>query len=312
MSLDECLPADLRGPDTTISRITAGFSGAGVHRVDVSDRAFVLKVAADDQPAATWRRVVEVQRLAAEAGLAPRVVHVDEERRAVVSEFLVDRSFMARCQNPATREAALSLLGRTIRRVHALPIPPDAVPADGRAMLRERWSTLEAAHSAPAFVGDAVRRFLATEVPAPDRATVLSHNDVNPTNVLHDGERLLLLDWDAAAPNDPYYDLAVLPLFLRLDDEACSWLIAAYDDAPPAALPARFLHDRWLIALLLGVSFMSLDREGARATDETLESATSLADCYVGMRTGALDLRTAEGRRTYGLALVKEAVGYAR
>ena len=55
MSLEACLPADLRGPTTTITRIAAGLSGAGVYRVEAAGQAFVLKISDETQPLAdSW------------------------------------------------------------------------------------------------------------------------------------------------------------------------------------------------------------------------------------------------------------------
>jgi thiamine kinase-like enzyme len=42
----------------------------------------------------------------------------------------------------------------------------------------------------------------------------LSHDDVNPTNLVYDGNRLLLLDWDNAGKNEPMYDLATISVFV--------------------------------------------------------------------------------------------------
>ena len=85
---------------------------------------------------------------------------------------------------------------------------------------------------------------LAEPAPPSEGPPVTSHNDVNPTNLVWDGERLLLIDWDAAGPNDPFYDLAAVAVFLRMDDETSKALLAAHDGAMPATLPARFAYDR--------------------------------------------------------------------
>ena len=53
--LDDCLPANLRGTATTITRIAGGLSGAGVHRVDTDGRAFLLKISRSDESIDTWR-----------------------------------------------------------------------------------------------------------------------------------------------------------------------------------------------------------------------------------------------------------------
>ena len=56
MNLEDCLPADLQGPATTITRVAAGLSGAGVYRVEAAGEPFVLKIAVGSEPFAAWRR----------------------------------------------------------------------------------------------------------------------------------------------------------------------------------------------------------------------------------------------------------------
>jgi hypothetical protein len=310
MSLEACLPTDLRGPTTTITRIAAGLSGAGVYRVEAAGQAFVLKVAGEGEPPDGWRRKLHIQQIAGDAGLAPRVVHADEARRAIVSAFVVDRSFPAFYGDPRTREAALALLGRTVRRVHDLPPPPEAELKDPRDLLATLWSGPVASFALPGFVGDAVRRVRTEEAPACERAPVLSHNDLNPSNLVYDGENLLLLDWETAGLNDPFYDLAALAVFLRMDDATCQKLLAIHDGAPVAGLPARFTYSRRLVAVLCGSAFLHfacLSGHAGATGEETLDSIPALGDLYQQMRSGALSVATAEGQWWFGLALVKQS-----
>jgi aminoglycoside phosphotransferase (APT) family kinase protein len=303
MDLEACLPAALRGPTTTITRIAAGLSGAGVYRVEAAGQPFVLKIAADEP---RWRGVLHVQRLAADAGLAPAIVHVDEARRAVLSAFVADRSFPMRYGDPRTRDAAIALLGRTLRRVHDLPRSPDIETRDSGALLASFAANL-ADFALPAFVTDAIARARAEAPPPCDRPAVLSHNDVNPTNLVLDGERLVLVDWDTAGLNDPYYDLATISVFLRMDDATCRALLAAHDGdaAPPAALPARFVYDRRHVAVLCGAAFLHLAHKAGHP-GATHAEPLSLADMYQRLRAGALDVGAPDGQWQFGLALVNE------
>jgi Ser/Thr protein kinase RdoA (MazF antagonist) len=310
MSLEACLPADLRGPSTTITRIAAGLSGAGVYHVDAAGEAFVLKISGDKEPLEGWRSRLQIQQLAAGAGLAPRLIHADEARRAVVSAFVVDRSFPALYGNPGTREGAIALLGRTMRRMHELPLPSGADSNEPRKLLATLWSKLVANFPLPDFVGDAVRRMLTEKVPASERAFVLSHNDVNPTNLVYDGENLLLLDWATAGPNDPFYDLAAISVFLRMDEGTCLKLLAAYDGESVSGLPSRFVYNRRLVAVLCGAAFLYLARQNGHADAtgaETLDSVLSLGDFYQRMRAGSLNLATGEGQWWFGLALLRDS-----
>ena len=138
----ECLPADLRGPATTITTITGGLSGAGVHRVDANGGTFVLKISKREESIDAWRARREILRLAADAGVAPRVIHTDEERRAVLSAFIAGKPFPAAYFNPQTRDTAINDLGRTLRRVHNLPAPASADARAPREILAATWAGL--------------------------------------------------------------------------------------------------------------------------------------------------------------------------
>ena len=308
--LDDCLPADLRAPTTTITTIAGGLSGAGVHRIDAKGRTFVLKISKSDESIDAWRVRLEILRLAADAGVAPQVVHTDEACRAVLSEFITGKPFVAAYGDPRTREAAVDDLGRTLRRVHDLPVPASADSRSPRELLAATWSGLSATAGIPAFVGDAVRRVLDEAPPRSGRDAVLSHNDVNPGNLVYDQERLLLVDWDAAGRNDPYFDLAAIALFHRMDDQTCRRLLAAHDGEPVAEIPAVFAYTRRLIAVLAPVMGMQLYNEHEPASTgrtETLESTLPLGAFYQKLRAGELRLDSPEGRRAFGLSLIKES-----
>jgi thiamine kinase-like enzyme len=313
VTLEGCLPAELRGSETTLTRVAAGLSGAGVYRVEAAGRRFVLKVGNPQEPLERFRSKRAVLERAAAAGLAPRLVHVEEARRAIVSELVVDRSFAALFADSRTRESALLLLGQTLRRLHQLPPPPEAAAVEPRAFLQGLWAaTVASGFAVPAFVAQSNERLLSEAAPARERPLVLSHNDVNPTNLVYDGERLLLLDWETAAPNDPYYDLAAISVFLRMDGTTCRRLLAAYDGAPVApaeqGLPAGFIHNQRLAAALCGTTFLHLARHGGHAGatgEETLDATPDLGAVYQRVRSGALSLAGAEGQWAFGLALVQ-------
>jgi aminoglycoside phosphotransferase (APT) family kinase protein len=310
VNLEDCLSAELRALSPTITRIAAGLSGAGVYRVEAGDRAYVLKVLGDGEPLADWRRKCHVVTLAADAGVAPRVVHVDEARRAIVSEFIVDRSIHAYFANPATHAAAVAELGRMFRRVHDLPPPPELAPRDARLFLAMIHQGLSAAGVLPAFVRELNQGVIDTPPPAHDRAPVLSHNDANPSNLIYDGQQIMLLDWDMAGLNDDYYDLAAVALFLRMDEPTSLALLSAHDGAPVTRVPPRFAYDRKLVACLCGTIFLHLARTAGHpgpSDRDTLDNAATLVEVYPRMRTGELDLASALGRWMLGLALIKES-----
>jgi aminoglycoside phosphotransferase (APT) family kinase protein len=172
--------------------------------------------------------------------------------------------------------------------VHSLHAP-GARPQDSRRFLGVVWSALDGV-AMPKFVGEAIAALLDEAPPPVERAAVLCHNDVNPTNIVYDGRRVLLVDWQNAARNDPLYDLATAAMFFRMDEPACRALLAAYDGTPDAELSPRFHYDRRLAAASSGAAFLRLAHSaghtGATA-DATLDSAPSLAELYRGLTTGS-------------------------
>ena len=309
--LDDCLPADMRAA-ATITMMAGGLSGAGVYRVEANGQPFVLKISRGDESIDMWRARLAILRLAASSGLAPGVIHTDETRRAVLSVFVTGKPFVAAYGDPSTRDVAVADLGRALRRVHDLPIPPGIKSRDPREHLATAWSGLSAIEGLPAFVGEAVQRVLDEAPRHSGRDAVLSHNDVNPGNLIYDGESLLLVDWDAAGRNDPYYDLATIALFHRMDDQTCRQLLAAHDGEAITEIPPFFAYSRRLIAVLCPVVGMEMYSSSGRAPVqsgpiETLETTLSLGEFYQKLRAGELRLDSQEGGRAFGLALVKES-----
>jgi thiamine kinase-like enzyme len=61
---------------------------------------------------------------------------------------------------------------------------------------------------------------------------VFGHNDLLPSNLLDDGERLWLIDWDYAGFNSPLFDLGGLASNNGLSAAQERWLLENYYDAP--------------------------------------------------------------------------------
>lgn len=61
---------------------------------------------------------------------------------------------------------------------------------------------------------------------------VFSHNDLLPANLLDDGDRLWLIDWDYAGFNSPLFDIGGLASNNGLDEKAENWLLENYFERP--------------------------------------------------------------------------------
>ncbi|HMO06337.1 MAG TPA: phosphotransferase [Paracoccaceae bacterium] len=79
-------------------------------------------------------------------------------------------------------------------------------------------------------------RLEATQVPLP---LVFGHNDLLPANLLDDGARLWLIDYEYAGFASPLFDLAGLASNAGMTGEETDAMLAAYFGAPPDAALLR-------------------------------------------------------------------------
>jgi aminoglycoside phosphotransferase (APT) family kinase protein len=141
---------------------------------------------------------------------------------------------------------------------------------------------------------------------AHDPRRVLGHNDLNPGNVLWDGTRAWLVDWEVTGLAHPFYDLAVLTLFVPMDDASAHGLLALQEQRPvDDDARATFAALRRLAAVLCGLTFLSLVPDLAVLP----AAAPTLPEFYAALRTGQLDLQTPAGQGAFGLALLRVALG---
>jgi thiamine kinase-like enzyme len=173
-------------------------------RVELRDCAWSVRLNAADAARLGVDRSSECRLLgiAAAAGLAPAVLRCDPQAGLLVCRFLEGRSW--------TREdfclpENLGRLGGLLRRLHELPASDDVQEVSFEQQARrlesevpeERLPVALGAQSGKVFDRLAVRQ-----------GDCLCHNDLHHLNVVDDGERLWLVDWEYGGRGDPLYDLA--------------------------------------------------------------------------------------------------------
>ncbi len=302
------LPEARVGTIDRIEPITLGLSGTAVYAVTASRGAFIVRV----QPAAdavTFAHRLLVARRAADIGVAPAIVHVDEVARATVTVRVDGMPLPAALADPRQRDRALASLVDRLRAVHALD-PVGVTESDPLTYARTAWQQQRTRAGFPSWAASLATTFDAiATVLADDARRVVSHNDVNPMNVIWDGAKAWLVDWDVAGLGHPHYDLATFAMFLRLDEAVAGELVARHDGV---SLDERqrlgFRALRQLVAVLCGLTFLGLSEDLGARPAPALQDAPSLGDCYAAMRAGQLDLGGAHGRTSFGLALLAEGL----
>ncbi len=289
--------------------LSGGLSGAGLWRIRVGGIPYVLKIEAGQHAVADPARSYICMRIAAQAFLAPRVRYAEPADGVAIIEHVAPVQLH---EYPAAGHALIVELAQSARLLHQTPaFPPQCDYLDGVSDLIDRFRALDILEAGA--TDELFARFadLRGAYRTRQEDLVSSHNDLNPGNIVYDGQRLWLVDWDAAFLADRYVDLATLAGWFTRDAAGEEKLLATYFGRPPALRErARFEVMRRVNHLFTGVIFLitaATERPGARIADRML-AGPGLSDLHTQLRTGQFAMLEWENRVTYGKARLAAAL----
>lgn len=274
-----------------ITPVAGGITTASTFRLEARGRRYLLRAEGEPSPLRNPHQYVSM-RIATEAGIAPAIHYIDEAARIVVIDFIEQQPLKTYSGGP---RALAQALGELFSRVQATPIFPYYVNyADivARLFAHVRRTGLFAAGLLDTHVE---RLELIRETyNAGLTRLVSSHNDPTPGNILFDGERLWLIDWESACRNDPLVDAAiVLDHFARSQELEDVLLKAWFGRAPDEGLRARLAPVRALTRLYYAGVMLSASAAASWVTDDTDLSAPTAQQFRLAIDEGRLTRGTA-------------------
>ncbi|WP_370268391.1 phosphotransferase [Nioella sp.] len=194
---------------TDITPLGGGITNVNL-RVTDGGAHYVVRLG-DDIPehgVMRWNELV-LSRAAHALGVSPRVVH--HEPGALVLDFLNARTFAEEdVRDPANLPGIIELVGRVHRGLGAHLTSPILTfwPFQVNQTYMTRLVADGSAHASrlPEFQ-HAQERLIAATGPV---ELVIGHNDLLAANILDDGSKLWLIDWEYGGFNTPLFDLAGL------------------------------------------------------------------------------------------------------
>ena len=269
-----------------VAPISGGASGAFPFRVEIAGRRYVVRV---EGPASPLRNPYQYDsmRIVAEEGIAPRLHHIDEGARVVVMDFIEEQPLSGFSGGPRGLAQAL---GEILGRVQATPPFPHFVEYPDIVSRLWVW-VCRTGLFAPAVLDPYTERLASLrEAYIWEPANLVSsHNDPVPRNILFDGKRLWLIDWEAAYRNDPLVDVAITLDNLAPSPELESLLLRAWlGRAPDEALYARLALIRAFTRLYYTGVLFSASAAASGALADTDLSAPTLPEFRRAIRDGRL------------------------
>jgi hypothetical protein len=298
-----------RTPVTALERMRPGASGALIYRIEAGGRAYLLRLEATRDLFRDPQRGYVCMRTAAEADVAPPLLHADPSSGVAILAFVESRPLS---EFPGGPLALARALGALVRRLQATPAFPAfaAYPVLLERMLMHlRASEL----FAPGLLDAHAESFerIRDAYPWASAAHVSSHNDPNPGNLLFDGERLWLIDWETAFRNDRMADLAIVAEWFAtapgLED---ALLEGSCGHRPDRTLRACLhlmipLTRLYYACILLGMSI------GRHATETGLDAPTK-EELRIAAQRGELVIGAPETLHVLGKRCLRDFLDAAR
>jgi aminoglycoside phosphotransferase (APT) family kinase protein len=283
-----------------IRQLTEGLSSALIFRIVVRGTAYLLRVIMRTDAMGDPTRLYNCMKAGEDAGLAPRVWYTSIEDRVSITDFVNAKPF--------PKATALEKLPDAIRRLHALPRFPLTVNylevMDGSIARLRAAKTLAETETADAFDLYAQAR---DTYPRDDANMVSSHNDLKPENVLFDGERVWLVDWEAGFLNDRYLDLSVVGNFLVTNEEEEKTLLCRYFATEPTEYQrARFYLMRQILHMSYAAVFLAL--RGSTKPVDANAAVRGFRDFHDRVWSGEISLAGTEAKIEYARVHLKQAL----
>jgi aminoglycoside phosphotransferase (APT) family kinase protein len=281
-----------------VTLIGGGASGAFPFRVEIEERQYLVRLEGAASPLRNPHQY-ESMRIASGAGIAPRVHHIDEVNRVAVIDFVEEHPLNT---FPGGPQALASAVGTILGRVQKTPPFPRFV--DYPEMVgRLWWWVCRTGLFAPGVL-DPCTEHLAyiRETYVWDTAqSVSSHNDPVPRNILFDGQRLWLIDWESAYRNDPLVDVAITLDSFAPTPELEEVLLGSWiGKKTDASLSGRLSKVRALTRLYYAGVFLSASAEASGPLADRDLSAPTVAAFRRSISDGQTKPGSPEAKHTLG------------
>ncbi|ACU60994.1 phosphotransferase family protein [Chitinophaga pinensis] len=293
-----------------VNLLTGGLSTAPVYKLTVDNRPYVMKL--DVLHVAATVDLSEKVALAAQAGIAPALLYRNVESGITISDFVENKPI----RSIFTGEVLADRLAGAVKKIHAVPytIPGDDLKATIDHILTGFRQTNILSGEIP---DECLRRYAEVReiYPWQDTDKVFSHNDLNPSNILCDGQDIWVIDWNTAFVNDRYVDLAgVANFFIHMPEQEAVFLKAYFGDELDEYKKARFYVMRQISRIIYALMMLHLAAKAKPADYKHDQDVAGvlLRDVGPAIGAGKLSLATYEGQFMYGKALMHEAVQQMR
>ncbi len=282
-----------------IERLTKGLSGASVFKIMVHGEPFLLRIITRTETRDKPAYYFDCLQIAAKAGLAPKIHYLDIEDRVSITDFIEAKYF-------AIADARLKMADM-IKELHVLPKfahQLNFIEASDNFLQKFKASNI-APESDTRDIFKSYER-ITNVYPRNDAANLVScHNDIKPDNIIFDGSRPWLVDWEAARLNDRYVDLVSIANFVvKNDADETGFLKRYFGDELDEYKRARFFLMSQVVHMFC-FTLCTIISSGGKSINININT-DSFDEFHDGLWDCKINLADNDAKLQYGLVHLKE------
>ncbi|MDN5287896.1 MAG: hypothetical protein JWR38_4170 [Mucilaginibacter sp.] len=288
-----------------IQLLAGGLSTALVYRIAVKGTNYLLRIVMQPDEVHNPKRQHICMRHAASCSIAPFVHYTHDKDALAITAFVQAKPIRG---GFGSKQELLTALSSTIKAIHNLPVFPKLVNfMDGVDLFIQQFKALR---MFPEQVMEEYFTYYAEiqkAYPRYDTDMVSSHNDLNPNNILFDGEKIWVVDWEAAFQNDRYVDLAIVAqTFVNDKQDEELFLQVYFSTALDDLKRARFFLMQQICRMYYAMLMLRLaaTQKPADHIHDASMNLQEMADFGAKLASGQLSMDTYEGKLLYGKILL--------
>lgn len=228
-------------PSDTIQMVAGGFSKADLFRVQTAQGTYIVKIM-KDSPVEDVQTEITAAGIASDAGVGPKLFYSNLATKTLIMDYIQDTHEMVR-----QSEGFHRLVAPQIKSWHdAKPLNRstpffDILRQDEQRLvtLKQQSTMIRAAdrqlyHQRLQEVEEVLKHFQEDTRPV--------HHDLSPHNVLFDGSKVWLIDWETASNDFYFIDLCMFANFHIYDESLMPKFFETYYGRPATDIEVAKFH----------------------------------------------------------------------
>lgn len=289
-----------------VSLLSGGLTGVPVYKIEVEKKAYAIKLENVNDKRFDLIRNYKIIEMVSKQGISPLVHFTDAERGIILMNYIEVKA------RPEASSESIKEFADLIRSLHEKNSFPNWKSVI--EIVYEIYQTFPEKFRQNKIIDNCMQEIKKMENILFDEIDIRScHCDLNPVNILFDGDSYYLVDWQAASPQSFYFDLAYSAIwFYFYNENLCASFLNAYLEREADEVEkAKYYLMRIFVNIYLGIGFISLpfklNINTQILSDENIENLPSFIEFLRSIGSGELNLADPNVQQQFGFVFLKNA-----